>query len=167
MFFFLVLDFLFKKENDTFVFRYTNMIQRIQSIYLLLASIISGGLIFVFNLWSSPERPTFVIDLFKEDSFLLNGISLLFLLSATITFIAIFLFKKRQLQFVFGRISILINLLLLGLLIYVSLILPGEMKISEKGIGMFLPILAILFVVFANKAIQKDEDLVKSVDRLR
>jgi|TARA_B110000238_G_scaffold199737_1_gene247570 hypothetical protein len=167
MFFFLVLDFLFKKENDTFVSRYTNMIQRIQSIYLLLASIISGGLIFVFNLWSSPERPTFVIDLFKEDSFLLNGISLLFLLSATITFIAIFLFKKRQLQFVFGRISILINLLLLGLLIYVSLILPGEMKISEKGIGMFLPILAILFVVFANKAIQKDEDLVKSVDRLR
>lgn len=167
MFFFLVLDFLFKKENDTFVFRYTNMIQRIQSIYLLLASIISGGLIFVFNLWSSPERPTFVIDLFKEDSFLLNGISLLFLLSATITFIAIFLFKKRQLQFVFGRISILINLLLLGLLTYVSLILPGEMKISEKGIGMFLPILAILFVVFANKAIQKDEDLVKSVDRLR
>ena len=167
MFFFLVLDFLFKKESDTFVIRYTNMIQRIQSIYLLLASIISGGLIFVFNLWSSSERPTFVIDLFKEDSFLLNGISLLFLLSATITFIAIFLFKKRQLQFVFGRISILINLLLLGLLIYVSLILPGEMKISEKGIGMFLPILAILFVVFANKAIQKDEDLVKSVDRLR
>ena len=66
-----------------------------------------------------------------------------------------------------GRISILIHLLLLGLLIYVSLTLPGEMKISEKGIGMFLPILAIVFVVFANKAIQKDEDLVKSVDRLR
>tara|TARA_B110000090_G_scaffold119079_1_gene132505 strand:+ start:4084 stop:4587 length:504 start_codon:yes stop_codon:yes gene_type:complete len=167
MFFFLVLDFLFKKESDTFVTRYTNMIQRIQSIYLLLASAISGGLIFVFNLWSAPARNTFVIDLFNEDSFLLNGISLLFLLSATITFIAIFLFKKRQLQFVLGRISILINLLLLGLLIYISLILPGEMKISEKGIGMFLPILAILFVVFANKAIQKDEDLVKSVDRLR
>jgi hypothetical protein len=143
------------------------MIQRIQSIYLLLASVISGGLIFVFNLWSAPGHTTYVIDLFNEDSFLLNGISLLFLLSATSTFIAIFLFKRRQLQFVLGRISILINLLLLGLLIYVSLILPGEMKISEKGIGMFLPILAIVFVVFANKAIQKDEDLVKSVDRLR
>ena len=167
MFFFLVLDFLFKKESDTFVTRSTNMIQRIQSIYLLLASIISGGLIFVFNLWSTPEHTTFVLDLFKEDSFLLNGISLLFLLSAFSTCIAIFLFKKRQLQFVLGRISILINLLLLVLLIYVSLILPGEMKISEKGIGMFLPILAIVFVVFANKAIQKDEDLVKSVDRLR
>ena len=143
------------------------MIQRIQSIYLLLATAISGGLIFVFNLWSTPKHTTFVIDLFKEDSLLLNGISLLFLLSAFSTCVAIFLYKRRQLQFVLGRISILINLLLLGLLIYVSLTLPGEMKISEKGIGMFLPILAIVFVVFANKAIQKDEDLVKSVDRLR
>jgi len=143
------------------------MIQRIQSIYLLLATAISGGLIFVFNLWSTPKYTTFVIDLFKEDSLLLNGISLLFLLSAFSTCVAIFLYKRRQLQFVLGRISILINLLLLGLLIYVSLTLPGEMKISEKGIGMFLPIIAIVFVVFANKAIQKDEDLVKSVDRLR
>ncbi|MDA9289977.1 DUF4293 family protein, partial [Polaribacter sp.] len=57
------------------------MIQRIQSIYLLLASIISGGLIFVFSLWSTSAKTTFVLDLFKEDSFLLNGISLLFLLS--------------------------------------------------------------------------------------
>ena len=143
------------------------MIQRIQSIYLLLATAISGGLIFVFNLWSTPKYTTFVIDLFKEDSLLLNGISLLFLLSAFSTCVAIFLYKRRQLQFVLGRISILINLLLLGLLIYVSLTLPGEMKISDKGIGMFLPIIAIVFVVFANKAIQKDEDLVKSVDRLR
>lgn len=143
------------------------MIQRIQSIYLLLATAISGGLIFVFNLWSTPKHTTFVIDLFKEDSLLLNGISLLFLLSAFSTCVAIFFYKRRQLQFVLGRISILINLLLLGLLIYVSLTLPGEMKISEKGIGMFLPIIAIVFVVFANKAIQKDENLVKSVDRLR
>ena len=39
--------------------------------------------------------------------------------------------------------------------------------VSEKGIGMFIPILVILLVVLANKAIKKDEDLVKSVDRLR
>ena len=143
------------------------MIQRIQSIYLLLATLISGGLIFIFNLWSSEEQKMYVMDLLKEDSILLNGISFLFLLSAILSFVAIFLFKKRQLQFVVGRISILINLLLLGVLIYVSLMLPGEMKISEKGIGMFLPILAILLIVLANKAIKMDEDLVKSVDRLR
>ncbi|OSS38566.1 hypothetical protein C723_2549 [Christiangramia flava JLT2011] len=41
------------------------------------------------------------------------------------------------------------------------------MDISEKGIGMFLPIVSIVFLVLANKAIKRDEDLVKSVDRLR
>ncbi|CAI8156077.1 MAG: Uncharacterised protein [Polaribacter sp. SA4-10] len=143
------------------------MIQRVQSIYLLIATFVSFGLIFVFKLWSINENKFFVFDLFNEDSFLLKGITLLFLLSAILTFTAIFLYKNRQLQFVVGRISILINLLLLGLLIYVSLNLPGEMKISEKGIGMFLPILAILLIVLANKAIKKDEDLVKSADRLR
>jgi hypothetical protein len=32
---------------------------------------------------------------------------------------------------------------------------------------MFLPIVAIVFLALANKAIKKDEDLVKSADRLR
>jgi hypothetical protein len=50
---------------------------------------------------------------------------------------------------------------------YVSLTLPGEAAVSEKGIGMFVPILAVLLLVLANKAIKKDEDLVKSADRLR
>ena len=80
--------------------------------------------------------------------------------------IAIFKFNKRQLQFVLGRIIILINLFLLGILIYLSLNISGEVS-SEKGIGMFLPIVVILFAFLANKAIKKDEDLVKSVDRLR
>jgi hypothetical protein len=52
-------------------------------------------------------------------------------------------------------------------LIYLSLTLSGETSVSEKGIGMFLPILVILLIVLANKAIKKDEDLVKSADRLR
>ena len=77
------------------------------------------------------------------------------------------MFKNRQLQFVLGRLNILINLILLGLLVYVSLSLPGEAAVSEKGIGMFLPVLVVLLLVFANRAIKKDEDLVKSVDRLR
>ena len=143
------------------------MIQRIQTIYLLLASVVSGGLIFVFNLWSTLKEKIFTLDLFLEESIQLKLIPFLFLAAAIISFIAVFLYKNRQLQFVIGRIVILINLFLLGLLIYLSLTLPGEVSISEKGIGMFLPILAILLIVLANKAIKKDEDLVKSVDRLR
>ena len=143
------------------------MIQRIQTVYLLLTSIISGVLIFVFNLWKSIEKSIFALDLLNSEFFLLKGIPVLFLVSAILAFVAIFLFKNRKLQFVMGRLTILINLILLGLLIYVSLTLPGEASVSEKGIGMFIPILAILLVVLANKAIKKDEDLVKSVDRLR
>ena len=143
------------------------MIQRIQTIYLLLASIVSGVLIFVFNLWESLKNSIYALDFLDSDSFILKLIPVLFLASAILAFVAIFIFKNRKLQFVIGRLTILINLILLGLLIYLSLTLPGEAAVSEKGIGMFIPILAILLIVLANKAIKKDEDLVKSADRLR
>ena len=143
------------------------MIQRIQTVYLILASAVSGGFIFVFDLWKNLKSEIYALDLFSRESFLLKVIPLLFMLSAIVSLATIFLFKNRKMQFVVGRLIILINLFLLGLLIYVSLTLPGGILISEKGIGMFLPIVAILLIVLANKAIKKDEDLVKSVDRLR
>jgi hypothetical protein len=143
------------------------MIQRIQTVYLLVASIVSGLLIVVFNLWKAIEKSIFALDLLNSESNLLKLIPILFLVSAILAFVAIFLFKNRKLQFVTGRLTILINLILLGLLIYLSLTLPGETAVSEKGIGMFIPILVILLIVLANKAIKKDEDLVKSADRLR
>ena len=143
------------------------MLQRIQTIYLILTSAVSGGLIFVFSLWNTLKEQIFVLDLFFCELLMLRVIPFMFITSAVLSFVTIFLFKDRKLQFVLGRIIILINLFLLALLIYVSLTLPGETSVSEKGIGMFLPILAILLLVLANKAIKKDEDLVKSVDRLR
>ena len=88
-------------------------------------------------------------------------------LSTMLTIISIISYKKRQNQFVMGRLNIILNLILLGLFVYRSLNLSGETEVSEKGIGMFLPIVAIVLLVLANKAIKKDEDLVKSVDRLR
>ncbi|MNW08544.1 hypothetical protein D3C71_2053400 [compost metagenome] len=66
-----------------------------------------------------------------------------------------------------NRLNIILNLILLGLFVYRSLNLSGGTEVSEKGIGMFMPIVAIVLLVLANKAIKKDEDLVKSVDRLR
>ncbi|MDT7832274.1 DUF4293 domain-containing protein [Flavobacteriaceae bacterium S356] len=144
------------------------MIQRIQTLYLLLVAAVSGGLIFVFSLWTLvSDKQEFVLDLFSKPEFTFKVIPVSFLASSLIALMAIFNFKKRQLQFVLGRIIVLVNLFLLGLLIYLSLTLPGETAVSKKGIGMFLPVVAILFAVLANKAIKRDEDLVKSVDRLR
>jgi len=91
----------------------------------------------------------------------------MFLGSALLSLISIFSFKKRQSQFVLGRLNIILNFFLLGLFVYQLLKPPGESQISEKGVGIFMPIFSIVFLVLANKAIKKDEDLVKSVDRLR
>ena len=137
------------------------MIQRIQTLYLALSLTISGVLPFVFPLWSTVDG--------KEYLFMQNQLYvILFGLSTTLSLLSIISFKKRQHQFVIGRLNIILNLILLGLFVYHSLNLSGETPaVSEKGIGMFLPILAIVLLGFANKAIKKDEDLVKSVDRLR
>lgn len=144
------------------------MVQRIQSIYLLVAGIISGGLTFLVSLWSNSQTDViYVVDLFSGNSILEKSIPALFFISALVALVTIFLFKNRQLQFVLNRLNILINLFLLGLLIYLSQTLSGEASVSEKGIGMFFPIIVILLLVLANRAIKKDEDLVKSVDRLR
>ncbi len=144
------------------------MIQRIQSVYLLIATLLSGGLIFVLNLWVNEQGTEFfVIDSFSSGSILLKVMAVLFFVSSCLTLIAIFQFKKRQLQFVLGRLSILTNFIIIGIVVYFSQNLSGEINVSEKGIGLLIPILTIVFVVIANKAIKKDEELVKSVDRLR
>jgi hypothetical protein len=75
--------------------------------------------------------------------------------------------KKRQNQFV-GQIEYHIKFdFLLGLFVYRSLNLSGETCLFlRKVLGCFY-LFAIVLLVLANKAHQKDEDLVKSVDRLR
>ncbi|MFD0977822.1 DUF4293 domain-containing protein [Salinimicrobium gaetbulicola] len=136
------------------------MLQRIQTIYLFLAALVSAGLIFVFSIGENNAGEA----VFAQDILLVFG---LFLASAALSLVTIFLFKNRKLQFVLGRLNIILNLILLGLFVYWSLNISGESNISEKGIGMLIPIISIVFLVLANKAIKKDEDLVKSVDRLR
>ncbi|MBZ4044141.1 DUF4293 domain-containing protein [Flavobacterium hibisci] len=137
------------------------MIQRIQTIYLLLTFLVTGVLLFFIPLWTVNGKDFY----FMQD----QVYTILLGLSTMLTIISIISYKKRQNQFVMGRLNIILNLILLGLFIYRSLNLSGETAnvVSEKGIGMFLPIVAIVLLVLANKAIKKDEDLVKSVDRLR
>ena len=137
------------------------MIQRIQTIYLFLAFVVTGVLLFFIPLWTMTDS--------KEYFFMQSQVYTVLLgLTTTLTLLSIVSYKKRQNQFVIGRLNIILNLILLGLFVYRSLNLSGETPaVSEKGIGMFLPVVAIVLLVLANKAIKKDEDLVKSVDRLR
>ena len=133
---------------------------RIQTYYLIVCMILSGIMPFVFPLWK---------DQLGNSYYFMNDIIyvVLFGLSTTFALLSILSHQKRQQQFVMGRLNIIFNLILLGLLVYRTLSTSGETEVSEKGVGMFLPIFSIVFLVLANKAIKKDEDLVKSVDRLR
>ena len=136
------------------------MLQRIQTIYLTLAFIAVAILPYIFSLWKIDGKDY----MFNKNMTYV----ILFGLSTALCVISIISFKKRQHQFVLNRLNLILNLILLGLFVYRSLNLSGEtIVVSEKGIGMFLPIVSIVFLVLANKAIKKDEDLVKSVDRLR
>ena len=122
----------------------------------------------MFNLWVEKSGKVVAVpDLLNDSSLQFKTIFFAYIISTLLSIIAIFLFKNRQLQFVVGRINMLVNFYLLGVLIYVSLTMSGETSVSEKGIGMFVPIIVIVLLALANKAIKKDEDLVKSVDRLR
>ena len=136
------------------------MLQRIQTLYL----IVSGILITVLYIWFPLVLDADGSPVIERDEPLVLG---LLLLCIGLTITVIFSFKKRKLQFVLNRLIIVLNFVLLGVFVFRSLTLSGETLVSEKGIGVLLPIISIVLLAMANKAIKKDEDLVKSVDRLR
>jgi membrane protease YdiL (CAAX protease family) len=136
------------------------MIQRIQTIYLLIVGLFAALLPFFLYLWLDAEGAKFFA---KHDILIISAFAII----AALAVISIFLYKNRKNQFVLNRLNLILNLFLLGFFVYRSLNLSGETAVSEKGIGMLIPVFSIVFLVLANRAIKKDEDLVKSVDRLR
>lgn len=135
------------------------MIQRKQSIYLFLAALVSGISTWVADLWKLAKewiQPEDTIE-----TLLFFGISALLSLGT------LFLFKNRKLQMRLNSLNIILNILLIGYLAYSVSTLPGGFSDSEKGIGLLVPFISIVLLFIANRFIQKDEKLVKSVDRFR
>ncbi len=134
------------------------MIQRIQSVYLFAALLAIVAYYFA-------GQTDYVSDM--TDWTLGSVETSLQLIVMVLIVWSIFKFKQRVHQFVLNRMSIILNFVLVGVYAYQSLNLPGETSVSQKGIWVLLPFISIVFLVLANKAIKKDEDLVKSADRLR
>jgi len=134
------------------------MIQRKQSIFLFLASVVSAVSVWFGNLWKTVSGWVQADDI--------AVLLVLFLLSALLSVVTVFLFKNRKLQIRLGWLNIILNLLLAGYLAYSLSNLPGGFG-SEKGIGLLAPFISIVFLVLANRYISKDEKLVKSVNRFR
>jgi hypothetical protein len=74
----------------------------------------------------------------KDYFFMQNQFYIILLgLSTTLSVVSL-VYKKRQNQFVMGRLNMILNLILLGLFVYRSLNISGEtVLVSEKGIGCF------------------------------
>ena len=111
------------------------MLQRIQTIFILIAVLATGGL---FLTSKDVEIPGF-----------LGGVGFL----GVVEFICIFMYKNRRRQILLNNFSIVINALLIGLLVYWLLNLPGGMVFPEKGIEPVFPLISIVFLFLANKSI--------------
>lgn len=144
------------------------MIQRIQSIWLLLAAIAVLCLLFVPVLISIVGGNTHILNGYGISNQPTNVLLLVsIVLAALISLLNIFNFRNRKLQI---RIASLNILLILGLSFWFSQLakhLPGGIEKSDIGFGLFLPLLAVIFTLLAIRGIKHDEKLIRSADRLR
>ncbi len=155
------------------------MLQRIQSVYLFLASLVMF-LLFLFplvhNVYINGVPSTIKVTGIFQD---VNGLqthtqSFIALIAATaivaiLPIILVFLYKnrKQQIALCYGYILIVI-----GYTFWISQTvkdLVGDVNLNTNnfGIGALLSSVSIVLTILAFKAIQRDEKLVKSADRLR
>ena len=131
------------------------MIQRVQSIYLLVAAIISLASYFIF-----PKLDLFFINTSLMDYFIIPYLFFCFFMST----LNIFLFINRKLQLNINKFQLLIHLFVLIVFFY---FFYQEKMLNPDLIWTLTPISSIVFLSLANKGIKKDENLIRSVDRLR
>lgn len=154
------------------------MIQRIQTVFLFLG-IIALASFNMFPYWQGVTSEEVANNLLMSYGFaqLNNGaISIeygLYTIVAGISAAAIIIllieiikYKNRILQLKLALANSLLMSVNLVLMTYFIITLQEEYH-GSFGIGIFIYALAMLFNIVARRFIQKDENLVRSVDRLR
>jgi len=156
------------------------MIQRIQSVFLLVAAIVTIILLFISigDIYTAEAQYTFTCF----NVHLPNGqvvmstiyIALILILSACISIYAIFKYKDRMKQTRIVSINMLVFLIAIMLMIWVfpdflfqrkGLMQEGDIFRFNYWIMIFVIPPVCMFL--ANRFIRKDEQLVRSADRLR
>lgn len=156
------------------------MIQRIQSIYLLVAGIVTIVLLFIpigtltseLGFYTYTPFTVHVIntDLVVAKTFF---VTILLLLSSIISFVTIFLYKKRKLQVRLINFNMLIVLATLLTMLYIypkfvfTKIPDLNNTVLEYNYVILIIALTAMGLYMAKKAIIKDEALVRSSERLR
>ena len=160
------------------------MIQRVQSIYLLLTSVLTGLTAwFELAIYYSGDQEIFRYGLFgnraaSDGELFVPGNWMVHVvivaLSTLLALFIIFIFKNRKLQLKLGQFK---YLLLVAIILSIYFSVRNLINISPLNdfenvkpiywIGFYMPVAAIAFQFLANRGIKKDEELVKSVERLR
>ncbi len=164
------------------------MIQRIQSVFLLLIAVALICLLFL-PIWSKTDAngQEYVLNAFSLAAASTTSnttgttaatvskstivIAILAILAALVALYEIFKYKNRLTQMKLGFLN---TLLLAGLMgscfYYVSYVGEQVVKSPAQGeyeAGFYLPLIALALNALANRFIRRDEQLVRSVDRLR
>lgn len=162
------------------------MIQRVQSIFLVISAIAMGLMLFL-PLWQKvsiepPEVATLnafhltyeVLDHNTESkqSILKNTfyIALLGSLSVTLSLYSVFQYKNRLRQIQLGALNSLVIGITLGVLMYFVFKVETLIEPTQRGnylFGFYLPLTSLFCNFTANRFIRKDEKLVKSMNRIR
>jgi len=133
------------------------MLQRIQSLYFLGA--ISLHVCFLFV-------PIATLHIEKIKAINNVGLAILSIGIDLLMVLAIFQFTNRKRQMLLCRILVLA---LAAELVFALLTVSGDSQntLQQYSWGAVLPIVSLLLILFAHKAIAHDERLVRSADRLR
>lgn len=147
------------------------MIQRVQSIFLLLAA---GAAFSLFALpFANTNKNVDGSTLMNDSLYTIQdhvGLLALFCLAGGLAFVSIFLFNNRKTQLLVARLALVANVVGLGLailLFFNDKVMASSDAVVDNGVGIFMPVLFLIFGILAHHFINKDEKLVKSMDRLR
>src|SRR5690554_1874923 len=157
------------------------MIQRIQSVWLFLASVVIFSLfLFPFLQYADATGAGYAFKVtgkFGNVEGLPTRLeadwlrAIVTLLIGLLPLYTIFLFKNRKQQIQFSYLTILLVILLGAWFAWIiSRTLQAEQltfAMQYIGVGLFLIPVAVIFLLMAISAIRKDEKLIRSADRLR
>jgi hypothetical protein len=155
------------------------MIQRIQSLYLFLTTIVSilflkGSFLSFINKTGSVIKITLTNIVRStggegyETIEKVLPLTIILILVALVSLITIFFFKNRTIQLWLSKIIIGLVSAFILISCYYSYIIISEYEGKIlPGIKSALPFLLLLLSVLAYRGIRKDDNLVKSYDRLR
>lgn len=150
------------------------MLQRIQSIFLLLASacmLVASVAPLATFLYNGDAVVFEAMGMYKDgvptDS--TWGLFALGAIGSILALITFFLYKNRMLQIRLSVINIVVMIgfyLFFGFLIY-RLNPSANLEFQKIGMGIIMPVIAIIFTYLAIRRIAADEALVRSLNRLR